>query len=352
MRNLPVLPREVASALRPRDGQLYLDMTFGAGGHTRTLLASKADIKVIALDRDPVAYEKAVQLAQETDFRVLPLLGRFSDAPELLKEIGVRKGQLSGIIMDIGPSVDQLEDANRGFNPNLEGPLDMRMDGQRLPGMATAADVINTLDTDSLTKVLKAYGENKYARKIAQSIVDARFMMLSIKTTTQLVQLVSSIVANDVRLEVEGRPSAAATNVFRSLRMFVNNELNEIDYAIEKMRQFLVLDPKVRNVSKLGSMTAEEMGVSGGVMVVLCSNALEDRIVKDHVLLSYQQDDNDPYTQKGFNYLESPTDTEIRKQLERKWLPLEKFVLFPSEEEILTNPTGKTTRLRCAMRRL
>lgn len=352
LRNLPVLAREVTGALKPRDGQIFFDMTFGSGGHTRTLLASKADIKVIAMDRDPVAYEKAVQMAQETDFRVLPLLGRFSDAPQLLKEIGIREGQLSGIIMDIGPSVDQMEDPSRGFNLNYDGPLDMRMDGNRLPGMATAADVINTLDTDSLTKVLKAYGENKFARKIAQSIVDARFMMLSIKDTTTLVQLASSIVGNDVRMDVQGRPSAAASNVFRSLRMFVNNELNEIDYAIEKMRKFLVADPKTRQLSKMNNEKAQELKLSAGVLVVLCSNALEDRIVKDHVLLSFEQDASDPYTQKPYNYLESPTQAEMSAQLERKWLPLEKFVLFPSEEEILTNPTGKSTRLRCAMRRL
>jgi 16S rRNA (cytosine(1402)-N(4))-methyltransferase len=329
-----------------------MDMTFGSGGHTKTLLASKADIKVIALDRDPVAYEKAVQLAQETDFRVLPLLGRFSDAPDLLKKIGIRPGQLSGIIMDVGPSVEQLEDASRGFNINLEGPLDMRMDGNRLPGMPTAADVINTLETDSLTKIFRIYGENKVARKLAQAIVDARFMMMSIKSTIQLSQLVSSIQGGELRLDVQGRPNSAATSVFQALRIFVNNELNEISYAMTKMREFLVFDPKVQQVNKVGKDMVDETGIAGGVMAILCSNRLEDMIVKDHVLLRKHEEDGDPYTQRPINYLETPTEKEMERLVDRKWLPLEKFVLFPGEEEILTNPTGKTTRLRCAMRRL
>ena len=352
LRNLPVLAREVSNALKPQDGQIFLDMTFGSGGHTKTLLASKADIKVIALDRDPVAYAKAVELAEETNFRVLPLLGRFSDAPDLLKTIGIKHGQLNGIIMDVGPSVDQLEDGSRGFNVNLDGPLDMRMDGRRFPGMATAGDIVNTLDTDSLTKIFKTYGESKVARKIAQSIVDTRFMMLSIKSTLQLVQLVSSIVGNEVRLDVQGRPSSAATAIFQALRMFVNNELNEINYAMAKMREYLVYDPRIMRIPKVDKSMVEEMQVSGGILAVLCSSPLEDRIVKDHVLLRAYEDASDPYNLKGINYLEAPSDSDIQRLAHRKWLPLEKFVLFPGEEEILTNPTGKSTRLRCAMRRL
>lgn len=327
-------------------------MTFGAGGHTKTLLASNADIKVIALDRDPVAYEKAVELARETDFRVLPLLGRFSDAPDLLKKIAIRHGQLNGIIMDVGPSVDQLEDPRRGFNINVDAPLDMRMDGSRLPHMATAGDVINTLDTDSLAKIFKLYGESKIGRKLAQAVVDARFMMMSIKSTIQLVQLISSISAGEVRMDVEGRPSSAATAVFQALRIFVNNELNEINYALAKMREFLVFDPKIMQIPKVDKKMVEELEVAGGVLAILCSSPLEDRIVKDHVLMRAHEDPEDPYTQKAINYLEQPSENELQRLSDRKWLPLEKFVLFPGEEEILTNPTGKTTRLRCAMRRL
>ena len=350
LRDLPVLAREVSAALKPQDGHVFLDMTFGSGGHTRTLLGSRADIKVIAMDRDPVAYEKAVALARETDFRVLPLLARFSEAPDLLRQIGVRPGQLNGVILDVGASVDQLQDASRGFNASLEGPLDMRMDGTRFPGMATAADVINTLDTDALTKVLRSYGESKKARKIAQAIVDARFMMLSIKTTSQLVQLVTSIVSSVDWGDRSPQPTTVCDNVFRALRLFVNNELNELNYAIEKMREFLVLDPKILKVPKVDKEFLED--ISSGVLAVLCTNPMEDRIVKDHVMLRSHEDPDDPYTSKSVNYLESPTEKEMQRLMDRKWLPLEKFVLFPSEEEILTNPTGKATRLRCAMRRL
>ena len=351
-RDLPVMAREVAGALRPQDGQIFLDMTFGSGGHTRTLLASKADIKVIALDRDPVAYEKAIELAKETNFRVLPLIGKFSDAPRLLQMIGIRPGQLSGVIIDAGPSIEQFEDSRRGFNINKDGWLDMRMDGNRYPSMPTAFDVINSLPTMTLAKIFKCYGQTNLGAKIAQAIVDARFMMLSIRSTIQLAQLVSSVAGDEVRLDTVGRPHEAATKVFRAIRIFVNNELNELNYAIGKMREFLVYDSSLQKYQSLVKEKIPREEVNGGVLAVLCSNSLEDRIVKDHVMERNITDSSDPYFQRPINQLEEPTETDLVRVFERKWLPLEKFVLFPGEEEILTNPTGKTSKLRCAMRRL
>lgn len=326
---LPVLAREVTSSLKPRDGDVFLDMTFGNGGHTEYLLSTKKNITVIALDRDPVSIDRAFGYAKNNP--VVPILGKFSDAPKLLKKLGIRKGSLRGVIIDVGPSIFQETDAKRGFTPFQDGNLDMRMDD----GPMTAADVLNTLDTDMLAKLLKTYGEERNAKKVAQAVVDARFMMMSLSSTHQFVQLLSSIV-----------DASSITKVFLALRRFVNNELNELSYALEKMREYLILDPKTPSVIDRKFPIDE---LESGVMAVVTSERLEDTIVKDHFLASVLSNAS-PYTQKAINELETPTADEIKDILTKNWIPLEKYVLFPEEDEILTNPRSKSSKLRCALR--
>lgn len=326
---LPVLAREVTSSLKPRDGDVFLDMTFGNGGHTEFLLSSNKNITVVALDRDPAAIDKAFQYAKSNP--VVPLLGKFSDAPQLLEKLGVNKGTLKGIIIDVGPSAIQETDPRRGFDPLHEGNLDMRMDD----GPVTAADVLNTLDSDMLAKLLKTYGEERNAKKIAQSVVDARFMMMSITSTHQFVKLLSTIV-----------DSSSVTKVFHALRRFVNNELNELNYALVTMREYLKLDPDTPSVIDR-KLSIEDL--DSGVMAVITSEKLEDQIVKDHFAASVSTSQS-PYTQKSINLLETPTKEEMKDVLTKNWLPLEKYVLFPEEDEILTNPRSKSSKLRCALR--
>ena len=328
--SLPVLAREVTSSLKPKDGDVFLDMTFGCGGHTEFLLSSKKNITVIAMDRDPVAIEKAFELAKSKP--VIPLLGKFSDAPNLMKRLGMRKGSLRGIIIDVGPSKTQEEDPKRGFTPYHEGNLDMRMDD----GPVTAADVLNTLDTDALAKLFKTYGEEKNAKKIAQTVVDARFMMMSLTSTKQLAQLLSSVVE-----------TSAIIKVFSALRRFVNNELNELVYGIEKMREYLILDPKTPQVIDK-KYPIEEL--DSGVMSVITSDKIEDSIVKDQFAASASSSVPSPYTQKPINFLEKPSDEDVKETLTKNWVPLEKFVLFAQEDEILSNPRSKSSKLRCAVR--
>lgn len=129
--------------------------------------------------------------------RLIPLLGRFSELPSLLNNKGVEENSLDGIVLDAGCSSMQFETAERGFSINCEGPLDMRMDGNRFPEQATAADVVNSLDAKDLAKILKTYGEEKKYNKIAQAIIDARYMMMEIKTTKQLAALVAAIYGNE-----------------------------------------------------------------------------------------------------------------------------------------------------------
>lgn len=350
--HLPVFVSEISSTLKPKDGHLYLDMTFGGGGHTKHLLSLNKDIHVIALDRDPDAHSRALELSKVTDNRVTPILGKFSEVHEHLRALGVKKGSLNGIIIDMGASSYQLEKAERGFSLTEEGPLDMRMDKDRYPNQPMASDVINTLESDALAKIFKSYGDEKHAKKIAQAIVDARFMMHSIKTTKQLTQLVSSIVDNEDRFDSIGRPSSAASNVFQALRMFVNNELNELDYAIEKMREYLYLDPRVFQVDWREKNIHEKNQLSGGVMAIISFNPIEDTIVKNHFNTILFGQDTNPYKQGPWNAMEVATNQEIEEVSKRKWLPLKKFVLYPSEVEILTNPRSKSAKLRCAMRAL
>lgn len=349
-RHLPVFATEVCSALQPKDGQVFLDMTFGGGGHTKHLLSLNKDIHVIALDRDPEAHARAIELSKITDNRVIPVLGKFSDAPKYLEALNVKKGSLNGIIIDLGASSYQMENSERGFDLSTEGPLDMRMDKDRLPNQPTASDVINTLESDALAKIFKAYGEEKNAKKIAQAIVDVRFMMHSIKTTKQLTQLVSTIVDTEGRIDDIGRPSSAASKLFQALRMFVNNELNELDYAIEKMREYLYLDPLSSGINWTDKNAVENHNLSGGVMAIISFNTIEDTMVKNHFKTLVFGQDSNPYKQRPWNFMETATNQEIDEVSRHPWLPLKKFVLFPSEVEILTNPRSRSAKLRCAMR--
>jgi len=348
--HIPVLARETVQALQPKDGQIYFDTTFGGGGHSKHLLATQKDIRVITMDRDPTAYERSVKLSL-VDERVVPLLGRFSEFPTLFKRIGISHGSLHGVIIDLGPSAFQLDDEQRGFSHQLNGPLDMRMDGNRFPNMATAADVINTLDSVSLSKIFKIYGEEKYAKKFAQSIIDLRFMMKSIKTTSELSQLINA-VCHDMIVQEDG-PTNAARKVFQALRIFVNNEINELNYTLEHIHTYLAFDPKVtalQRVQEYERIEIEETLKAGKISVVT-SHSLEDRIVKRH-LTAINIDDpiTQNISQKMINSLEVATMEEIDRLKNRKWLPITRHVVKPTEEEVLTNVRSQTAKLRTAVR--
>ncbi|XP_066176615.1 12S rRNA N4-methylcytidine (m4C) methyltransferase [Sylvia atricapilla] len=192
--HIPVMLEEVVNCLSPQPGQRFLDMTFGAGGHTTALLEKARDITVYALDRDPTAYKIAQQLSEAYPKQIQPLLGQFSQSEALLISSGVEPGTLDGVLLDAGCSSMQFDTPERGFSLQKDGPLDMRMDSDRCPDMPTAADVVNALDQQALASVLRAYGEERHARKIAAAIVQAR----SVYPITRTQQL-ASIVAGSPR---------------------------------------------------------------------------------------------------------------------------------------------------------
>lgn len=220
----PVMLKEAIKYISPQSGELYIDMTFGAGGHSRKILEA-ADCKLITLDRDPIAYEKSKKLTEEYPNRVTPLIGKFSELPSLLKAKGIHQSSIDGILFDFGCSSMQLDNAERGFSISRNGYLDMRMDASRDPEQITAREVLATADEHELYKIFKIYGEEKKAAKIAQTIIQARYMIKNIETTQELVDIVNSCCPDEIRLDKLQRPQSNATKVFQALRIFVNNEL-------------------------------------------------------------------------------------------------------------------------------
>ncbi|XP_023560000.1 probable methyltransferase-like protein 15 isoform X2 [Octodon degus] len=194
--HVPVMVDEVVRCLAPQEGQVFLDMTFGSGGHTRALLQEEPDIAVYALDRDPAAHALARQLSQLYPKQIRALLGPFSQAEALLLKAGVQPGTVDGVLLDLGCSSMQLDTPERGFSFRKDGPLDMRMDGGRYPDMPTAADVVNALDQQALASILRRYGEEKHARKIALAIIQAR-ATYPITRTQQLASIVAGNSLDD-----------------------------------------------------------------------------------------------------------------------------------------------------------
>ena len=163
----PVMLAEILAALAPADGEVYVDGTFGGGGYSCPLLEA-ADCQVWGLDRDPDAVSRARGLAERYGGRLTVVQGRFSQMESILARLGV--GAVDGVALDLGLSSDQLADPERGFSFRLDGPLDMRMEKKG----ATAADFVNRADAEALSDVIRRYGEDRHARRIARAIVAAR----------------------------------------------------------------------------------------------------------------------------------------------------------------------------------
>ncbi|NWW59819.1 MET15 protein, partial [Ifrita kowaldi] len=335
--HMPVMLEEVVNCLSPQPGQRFLDMTFGAGGHTTALLEKASDITVYALDRDPTAYKIAQQLSESYPKQIQPLLGRFSHSEALLISSGVEPGTVDGILLDAGCSSMQFDTPERGFSLQKDGPLDMRMDSDRYPDMPTAADVVNALDQQALASILRTYGEERHAKKIASAIVQAR-SIYPITRTQQLASIVAGAFpasALYARKDLLQRPAHVATKTFQGLRIFVNDELHEL---------------------LIGLKTAEKFLKPGGRLVALSFHSLEDRIIKRFL---HGIDMREKYnlgskqkirqalrnSSKGEDTQESPCGKS-----NSKWIFMQKKVLTPQAKDIQTNPRGRSAKLRAAIK--
>lgn len=324
----PVMMEEVLKALNPVKDGVYVDMTFGYGGHSRSLLSSAPDIKLYCLDRDPVAHEHAKTFAEEFKGQVVPLLGRFSEFGLLMKQLHVPKESINGFLFDVGCSSMQFDDGKRGFSVSKNGYLDMRMDGNRFPNHPTAADVINTLDYPNLVKIFKIYGEEKRAKKIAQALIDSRYLLNSIQTTKDLCDLVYNTVGMEFRKDKLQRPAHVATKIFQALRIFVNNELNELNYGIGLAHSYLKPE---------------------GRLVALTFHSLEDRIVKRNFHgINIDEPISHSLSQKYRNAALWHSRETMNEVLAKKWIPLYEKVITPSPEEVELNPRSRSAKMRFA----
>ena len=248
MYHKPVLVEEVLEYLAPKAGGVYIDATFGGGGHTRAILTKEPTCKVIAIDWDKTAIEtNAPAIEEEFPGRVTFIWGNFSHLALLLKKQGIT--QVDGILADFGTSQFQILE-KPGFSFSKDSPLDMRMSSGH--HKITAYDVIKRTPESELVKIFQEYGQERFSRKIAKAICDARFVR-PIKTTGDLVNIITRI--NPIR------PGTIhpATRVFQALRIVVNKELENIKSFLQQATQ--VLNPD-------------------GHIVCISFHSLEDRIVK------------------------------------------------------------------------
>lgn len=244
-----VMPEEVLFWLQPRSGGVYLDGTLGGAGHSRLILQRAPDSRLIGLDRDPAALAAADRILAPFGSRVTLHHTTFDRATDVLKWLGI--DSLDGMLLDLGVSSHQLDTADRGFSFRQDAPLDMRMNPD---DELTAAEVINQADERELAWIFYNYGEERYSRRIARRIVEQR-REHELTRTAQLAQLVCEAVPG-------GRRPARihpATRVFQALRIYVNDELGQLERGVEQ---------------------AIELIRPGGRLVVISFHSLEDRRVK------------------------------------------------------------------------
>ncbi|XP_076235204.1 putative methyltransferase-like protein 15 homolog [Calliopsis andreniformis] len=322
--HVPVMAKEVLQYLEPLPGKTFVDMTFGAGGHSTKILESSPDVKIFALDRDPVAHEFAQNLSEKYPGQVIPLLGRFSELPQLLCEHKVKKNSIDGFLFDFGCSSMQYDVAERGFSVSKNGPLDMRMDGFRCPQEPTAADVLERITEIDLTHILRVYGEEKYAKKIARAIIEARYSFRTLQTTKELARLIETVV-HEVRHDELDRSAHCATKTFQALRIFVNNELNEINYGIILAGTYLK---------------------TNGRLITLSFHSLEDTIIKRHIsgnIIDHVANKEAlKYADRGRCY----EMNEMQKSMQTPWKMIHKHVITPTPEEVNRNPRSRSAKLR------
>lgn len=304
--HMPVMLNEVVAGLNPSAHETYIDGTFGAGGYSTAIL-DKAACTVIAIDRDRTAFEKAEGLKQKYDGRLIPLHGCFGDAEGLLQQ--TEYSAVDGFILDLGVSSMQLDQAERGFSFRFDAPLDMRMDQKA--DVPTAADIVNGWPEKELADGIYKYGEERHSRRVARAIV-ARRAEEPITTTGRLADIIRAVIPKKRHDEID-----PATRTFQALRIIVNDELQELEKALDCAERILKKD---------------------GRLVIVSFHSLEDKIVK-HFMRE----------RAGLSSGRSRYLPEKEQKAATFFLPSKKAVL-PSEEEIAKNPRSRSARMRVAIR--
>jgi 16S rRNA (cytosine1402-N4)-methyltransferase len=302
-RHIPVLGPLAIELLNVRDGGVYVDATFGAGGHTRAILAA-ADAQVIGIDRDRNAVTDGFDLVDASDGRLTLAEDRFSRLDEVARDLGHEA--VDGVLLDLGVSSMQLDEPERGFSFRRDGPLDMRMGGDG----PSAADVVARASQRDLVTIIATLGEERRAQAVARAIVAAR-QAEPIRTTGAL----ADIVARVVRAPRDIHP---ATRTFQALRMFVNEELDELAAALA---------------------AAERVLKPGGRLVVIAFHSLEDRLVKTFLAARSR-----PAAGSRHRPEVTPIAPSFRLAV--------KGPLTPDADEIARNPRARSAKLRAGERTL
>jgi 16S rRNA (cytosine1402-N4)-methyltransferase len=301
-RHVPVLVRPALELLKVRDGGIYIDGTFGAGGYTRAILAA-AGAQVIGLDRDQSAVARGADLVQSANGRLTLVEERFSALDSVARKFGHES--VDGVVLDLGVSSMQLDEAERGFSFRLDGPLDMRM-GNDGP---SAADVVAQASERDLADIIFQLGEEHRSRAVARAIVAAR-KQAPIRTTKALADIVGRVV--------HAKPNQIhpATRTFQALRIFINEELAELVAALT---------------------AAERILKPSGRLVVVTFHSLEDRIVKTFLA----ERSRTTGVSRHLPDVEAPAPT---------FRLLTKRPIVPDEAEVDANPRARSAKLRAGER--
>ena len=284
LKHHPVMVDEILSYLAPEKLKTYVDCTFGQGGYSKKIL-EKTNCNIIAIDRDKDAIEHAKLLKKKYPKNFIFCVDNFSRLDQVLKKNDIKK--IDGLIFDLGISNTQLNNPTRGFSFSNNGPLDMRMDIENLD--LTAQKIINEFDQHNLSDIFYYYGEEKNSRQIARKIIEFR-KKKEISTTFELVELIKKVNSY--------KKKHPATRVFQALRIFINDELNELDITLKKSLLFLKKNGKI---------------------ITVAFHSLEDKVIKNFFSRN-----------KG-----------LLKILTKK-------PITPNEKEVKINPRSRSARMRVA----
>ena len=295
---------EVLRFLDPQDGEIYVDGTLGAGGYTRAILASAPSCRVIAIDRDPEAHQRAEAWCADYGDRLTLVHNTFGNVQNCVSR------PVNGMVLDIGVSSMQIDQAERGFSFRFEGPLDMRMDRQ---SGESAADLVNTMEEGALADLIYAYGDERHSRRIARAIVAERKIQ-PITSTGKLASIIRAVSPKTRKDDID-----PATRTFQALRIAVNDELGELERALAG---------------------AEEILAEGGRLVVVTFHSLEDRIVKNFLK---ERSGDTPSPSRYLPDAPQSAHAPSFKLLSRK-------AVEAGEEETARNPRARSAKLRAAIR--
>ena len=300
-----VLLHEAVAALAIKNDGVYIDATFGRGGHSAEILKQLGpEGRLLLIDKDPLAIAHAKE-SYKDDKRIFVWQGSFKDFPDALQDAGIEKAD--GILLDLGVSSPQLDDASRGFSFMRDGELDMRMNPEE--GLS-AAEWLNKASDEEIANVLYQYGDERFSRRIGRTIVEKR-AETPLSSTLQLAEIIASCIPMKIQRKELGKHPA--TRSFQAIRIFINRELDDLIDCLDNSKEFLA---------------------TKGRLVVISFHSLEDRIVKRFI----KAQSSPPQMPRGIPIMESEFDKPIFKSMGK--------AIKSSKEEVQVNTRSRSAIMR------